>query len=75
METLNKNVYHDIDTNLKYANMVFTFVELREIQDRRNTESVIFYTILFLFAWYPKVLSLTLKIQSLVLLLSLETFF
>lgn len=55
--------------------MVFTFVELTEIQGRRNTGSVIFYIILFLFDWSLKVPSLTLKIQSLVLLLSLETFF
>lgn len=68
-------MHHDIETSLKYANMVFTLVELSEIQGRRNTESVIFFTILFLFAWYLKVTSLILKIQSLVLLLSLEDFF
>lgn len=36
-----------IFTSLKYANIAFTFVELSEIKGRRNTGSVIFFTIIF----------------------------
>lgn len=36
-------MHHDIETSLKYANMVFTLVELSEIRGRRNRMSNLFY--------------------------------
>jgi len=51
----------DINKSLKNTNTAFVFVDLSEIQGRRNTGSVMFYTTAYRFAQYFKVASPTLK--------------